>query len=197
MALRRIRIGIVAGIALFLFVFFVPVLPFTSAVNCTLPAGSEIPSSCFIAGGAYNSGYHSIGYQLTGWGATGSSGWWSEGYSPPMIADGPCDGGSCYLTSVGALLTVVLPLFVASSVLLAPEMIRLSRLTRTGFAALGASSVALTILILASMLQQMRLDADLALTGIFLGPVGLFMVEYAVTFRKTRPAPPMAFGQKY
>lgn len=183
MRLNRVRIAIVVAIATFLFIFFVPLVPFTTQVNCSLPSGAPIPTDCFATGGAYDSGYHSIGFQIAGWGASGTPNWWVQGYSPPLIADGPCNGGGCYLTSYGVLFTLVAPLLVVSSLLLGPEIVRLSRWTRAGFAATGAGSMVFALIIMATLFLSRSLDIDLALAALFLAPVGCFMVGYSVMFK--------------
>lgn len=175
MNLRFARIGTTIILLGFLLVFFLPLVPFTKAVTCNAPPGGFYFGCPPIPTGGSYSGYHSIGYLLTGWGASYSG--WLGGYVAPAVANGACPG--CYLTAFGVLLAVALPLVVAIAVFLSPEIVGLSKVTRIGFIAFGAFVVALSALLLISMIGQ-GFQLVFALLGAVLVPTGSAMVVYGL-----------------
>jgi hypothetical protein len=140
-----------------LFVFFVPLVPYTTPYRCdanSLGCGPESPRG-FITG------FNSLGLPLVHWGAS-SGGFLGGGtYNPPVITDS-LGGVSEQLTGFGALIAVVLPLIAACVGLLAPELVRKSRATRIGFIVFGALAFAFSILMVVS------LTASIALPGLLL-----------------------------
>lgn len=106
-----------------LFVFFLPIVYNSSMFQCG--AGTVCLSN--------RSGLQSIGYALFNWGAIYSFGYGASspmnGYFAPSL-----DG----LTSWAVLLIVVFPVTVATVTLLAPEIVRISRVARFGLVAFGA-----------------------------------------------------------
>jgi len=169
MGRRTVRLGVFLGLVGFLLVFFLPVLTYT------LP-----PSPCAgICIGIFPgfSGYQSLGFYITGWGAI--SGGWLEGYQPPAITY-DFGGGPSTLTALGAFFTVVLPTVVACVWLLAPELVKFSKISRIGFGVFGAAIFVLADLMLISMVQQAAFPWDIVLVGTFYGASGILMVMHAM-----------------
>jgi len=125
--MRSLRIGLVLGMVGFLLLFFLPVIPFTKTIqiSCVFSCPA-VPT-----GGSY-SGYNSVGYLFTGWGASYSG--WLGGYTPPAISLVSSDGPTT-LTAFGAFIAVVLPIIVISAGLLAPQIVGRSRAAKAGFVA--------------------------------------------------------------
>lgn len=98
------------------------------------------------------SGLMSFGYLFFHWGATysfepggpGPTG----GYFAPTVGD---------LTTFAVLITYVFPLVVACIGLLAPKIVRLSKITRIGFVAFGAFVFAMSVLLVLSMIPTLLL----------------------------------------
>jgi hypothetical protein len=124
------------------------------------------------SGGTY-SGYNSIGYLLTGWGA-GYSGW-QGGYLPPAITY-EMGGQLTTMTAFGALIGVILPIAIACVGLFAPEIVKLSRSSRASFSVFGAFVFVLWSLVIAS--DKPFLNPVYLLEGIWMVPIGVFMVAY-------------------
>ncbi len=146
MELRILRYGAAALILVALFFFFVPLVPFSAPYLCNnngWGCGPESPKG-FITG------FNSLGLQVVHWGAS-SGGFLGGGdYSPPVITE-IAGGPQNTLTAFGALISVVVPLIAACAGLLAPEIVRRSRVTRIGFVVFGAFVFAFSTLMVISM----------------------------------------------
>jgi hypothetical protein len=125
-----LRMGLVLGMVGFLLLFLLPLVPFTKTVQV-----SCVFSCPAVPLGDSYSGYNSIGYLLTGWGASYSG--WLGGYAPPAISL-VSSQGPITLTAFGALIAVVFPIAVVSVGLLAPQIVGRSRAARAGFVAFSA-----------------------------------------------------------
>jgi hypothetical protein len=117
---RMLGVSILFG---FIFVFSVPIVYVARMFQC---GGATM---CLVN----DSGLRSIGYALFGWGGTYSFGLGASsplnGYFFPTAADPwPIDG---------VLLMVFLPLMVVAAALLAPEIAKISRVTRLGLVGFG------------------------------------------------------------
>ena len=183
MNLRLVRVGIACVLAGFLLVFFLPVLPFTNAVNCNIPPGALYPSVCLNPSGAFYSGYQSIGHLLTRWGSVYSS-WYADsqnfgGYVSPAVSYG-LGIEVTFLSTLGFLLLFVFPAIVACVGLLAPEMVGFSRVSRIGFVAFGALTFIFSALLLASTLGQLVSSWPFLIVGVVLCPAGALMVSYGL-----------------
>jgi hypothetical protein len=109
-----IRIGMAVILLGFLFVFFVPVVYSSNLTDCKMPVYSGIsPGSCLVLSNP--AGLKAIATALFGWGATYGFG---EGYSASV------GWGTESLTTLGVLIFVVLPMTIASMLILSPEIIR-------------------------------------------------------------------------
>ena len=176
---RALRFGVVIVLSAFVFVFFVPILPFTQVVTptCSAPGPGGISFCSAMPWGGSYSGYQAIGFLLTGWGATYSG--WLGGYVPPPIS---FDFGSGYstLTAEGVVFSVLLPIAVVSIWLLSPELVKSSRVTRAGLGVFGLFLFALADLMMVSMVQQARFPWFYDLLGTFFGASGVLMVLYAM-----------------
>ena len=175
----NVRLGLVVFLVGFLFVFFLPLLPFTHVVTpaCS-PPGQGGMSWCtdMPFGGSY-SGYQSIGHFLAGWGATYAD--WLGGYVPPAISY-DLGGGYSTLTALSVTFSVMLPIAIACVWLLAPEIVKTSKILRMGFGVFGAALFALADLMLISMVQQASFPWLIGLTGAFFGASGVLMVMYSM-----------------
>ncbi|MBI3859204.1 MAG: hypothetical protein HY296_03045 [Thaumarchaeota archaeon] len=164
---RHLRIGASLVPFGFLVVFFVPILYDSTLFACRNPA-EACPSD--------PSGLESLGFRLFHWGGTYSlnTGWSDPtgGYSAPVLDS---------LTSFGVLLTLAFPLIVACAVLLAPEIVKVSKIARVGFVMFGAFVVSLSTLFLFSMIPT------LDLLGIALAPTGVWMLVYGLRIPIFRP----------
>jgi len=103
-----------------------------------------------------------LGYWFLNWGATYS---FELGYFAPPVGN---------LSSFGVLITYAFPLLVASVGLLGPEIVRISRVTRSAFAAFGAFVFAMSILFVFSG------TGSLVMLAIVLLPGGGVMFAYGV-----------------
>jgi hypothetical protein len=168
--MRRLRIGIAVSLVGFLALFFLPLIPFTRMIHASCVFScAPIPS-----GGAY-SGYDSIGYLMTGWGAIYSG--WMGGYIPPVVSY-DLSGELTTLTGFGALLAIVYPIAVGCVGMFGPEIVKWSRLSRVVFAGLGAFVFGFSSLILVS--EQPLLNPVFILEGAWLVPVGGLMIAYGM-----------------
>ena len=127
------------------------------------------------------SGLKSIGYTLVNWGGVYSFGGafqqlWGYAVLPEGFFTLP-DGSQ--LSTFGVLLSVALPIAVAGVGFLGPEIVKKSRVTRAGFTAFGAFILALSVLLLISMLTE-GLSLLPIVLGIILFPVGTVMVLYGL-----------------
>ncbi len=95
----------------FLFVFFLPIIHYTTPCF-----GSSFPSC---------SGYESIGWAVVGWGAYTIAN--TAIYSPPYIALSP----SYQFTSIGALLFAALPIFLIGIAFLFAELKKIVKSRQT------------------------------------------------------------------
>lgn len=125
-----LRTWLVLGMAGFLAFFFLPLIPFAKTLHfsCVFSCPPSPPGGSF-------SGYDSIGYLLTGWGASYSA--WLGGYLPPAISLSSSQG-PITLTAFGALVAVVLPIAVVSVGVLAPQIVRRSNAARVAFVTVSA-----------------------------------------------------------
>ena len=137
----------------FLFVFFVPFVYNATMFQCSNPAMLCLGNP---------SGLKSLGYLFFHWGGTYS---FELGYYAPTVGN---------LTTFGVLITYAFPLIVACVGLLGPEIVRLSRVTRIGFAAFGAFVFAMSVLFVLSTIPT------LVLLGIALVPTGGVMFAYGL-----------------
>jgi hypothetical protein len=101
-----IRIGMAAALLGFLFVFFVPVVYSSNLTYCQLHFYNAPPGACIAPSNP--GGVESIGTALFGSGAA-------------YLFEG---GYSVWGTGFGALILVVLPMTIASILLLSPEIVR-------------------------------------------------------------------------
>jgi hypothetical protein len=171
---RLVRIGIAVGIMGFLLMFFLPILPFARAGSGVCGAAGYGGFSLCTRGGAY-SGYQSIGLSITGWGALYSN-WFANsqnwgGYVAPIVGS---------LTTWGVLITFAFPLVITTVDLVAPEIVRASKLASYAFAALGGFTVIISVLFIVSMIST------LAVLGMLLSPVGVLMVIYGTPRARVR-----------
>jgi len=137
----------------FLFVFFVPFIYNATMFQCSNPAMVCLGNP---------SGLKSLGYLLFNWGGTYS---FELGYNAPTVGN---------LTTFGVLITYAFPLVVACVGLLGPEIVRLSKVTRIGFAAFGAFVFAMSVPFILSSIPTLQL------LGIALVPTGGVMFAYAL-----------------
>lgn len=114
---KRIRIGIASILFGFLFVFFLPLIPFKIAVSC--PA-------CNSPVGGYYTGYNSIGLEIFKWGASWQN--FGQYYTVPVIS---VSGG--VLSVGGVLFFLVLPASLIAAWIVIPELISGIRGFRLGF----------------------------------------------------------------
>ena len=140
----------------FLFAFFVPFIYNATMFQCSNPAMLCLGNP---------SGLKSSGYLLFHWGGTYS---FELGYYAPTVGN---------LTTFGVLITYAFPLVVACVGLLGPEIVRLSKVTRIGFAAFGAFVFAMSILFVLSTIPT------LVWLAIALVPTGGVMFAYGVDLR--------------
>ena len=159
---RTVRLGALLGILL---VFFLPILPYSQPVPTCLTI-CELPPAL--------QGYQSLGFFLTGLGAV----YW--GYAPQAMSYGFASDWVSAPSTAGVLLWDVLPIAVACVWLLAPEVVRFSRVSRAGFGTFGAALFMLADLMLISMLQQAAFVLPFALIGVFFGASGILMVMFAM-----------------
>jgi hypothetical protein len=122
-----------------------------------------------------------MGYILFHWGGVYSFGGafqqlWGYAFLPEGLFTLP-DGSQ--LSTFGVLLSVALPITVTGVGFLAPEIVKKSRVTRAGFTAFGAFILALSVLMLISMLTE-GLSLLPVVLGIILFPVGSVMVLYGL-----------------
>lgn len=101
----------------FLFIFFVPIVPYKILNDCVVLSGCPHLVSPHTI---YFTGYYSIGLSVFKWGASWSG--FLSYYSPPRIAIG-FGGSISQLTALGALLIVVLPLSLLAIALVSPEIV--------------------------------------------------------------------------
>ena len=169
--MRGLRVGIGVLAVAFMVVFFLPLIPFSTPVHvsCSFSCPGLPPP------GSVNSGYNSIGYLVTGWGAVYSG--WQGGYLPPTISY-ELSGELTTLTAFGALLAVVLPIVVCCVGLFSREIVKLSRVSRISFTVFGAFVFAFWSLIVAT--EQPFLNPVFLLEGIWMIPVGAMMVAYGM-----------------
>jgi len=129
-----------------LFIFFVPLVPYSIPYRCNnngFGCGPESPKG-FITG------FNSLGLQIVNWGASSGGFLGGGAYNPPVITD--AFGGVWeQVTGFAALISVVVPLIAACVGLLARELVRRSRATRIGFIVFGAFAFTLSILMVISM----------------------------------------------
>jgi len=170
MGSRTIRLGVSLGLAGFLLVFFLPVLPYTQLSG---------PPCAAICVGVFPgfTGYQSLGFYATGWGAI--SGGWFAGYQPPAVTY-DFGGSPSTLTAFGVFLAMVLPTVVACVWLLAPELVRFSKVSRIGFGVFGAAIFGLADLMLISMVQQAVFPWLFVFVGTLFGTSGVLMLMYAM-----------------
>lgn len=147
-----LRVAVALVLVGFLAVFFLPVVYDTNLYPCS--GGLMCLSN--------PSGLKSLGYWLFGWGGTYS---FELGYAAPPVGS---------LTTVGVLLFYVLPLVVACAVLVGPELVSMSKVTRTGFVAFGAFVFVMSVLFVLSMIPMV------ALLGIALALISGMMVVYGM-----------------
>ncbi len=144
----------------FLFVFFVPIIYNATMFQCSNPGEACLTNP---------SGLMSLGYLFFHWGATYSlePGWSGPtgGYFAPTVGN---------LTTFGVLITYVFPLVVACIGLLAPKIVRLSKVTRIGFVTFGAFVFGMSVLFVLSMIPT------LLMLGIVLLPTGGAMFAYGI-----------------
>ncbi|MDV3278541.1 MAG: hypothetical protein LYZ69_08805 [Nitrososphaerales archaeon] len=173
MRLKRLRIGIALILLGFLFVFFVPLVYDATMFQC-----AESSFVCLTN----PSGLKSLGYALFHWGGAYSFGEAGDsqllGYAflPEGYFSYP---GTSGLTSFGVLLLVAFPITVACVGLLAPEIIRKSRVMRIGFVGLGAVVFVLHALFFLSMISE-GFNLTVALLGAVLAATGGTMVLYGL-----------------
>jgi hypothetical protein len=136
-----------------LFVFFVPFIYNATMFQCGNPAMACLGKP---------SGLKSLGYLIFNWGGTYS---FELGYYAPPVGN---------LTTFGVLLTYAFPLIVACVGLLGPKIVRLSKVTRIGFATFGAFVFAMSILFVLSTIPT------LVWLAIALLPAGGVMFAYSV-----------------
>jgi len=153
--LRAATVMAVGAVVLFgfLFVFFVPII-----YNATMFQCSNSAMVCL----SNPSGLRSLGSLFFHWGGTYS---FELGYYAPPVGN---------LTTFGVLITYAFPLIVACVGLLGPEIVRLSKVTRIGFAAFGAFVFAMSILFVLSTIPT------LAWLAIALVPTGGVMFAYSI-----------------
>ena len=158
MSLRDLRILASLCTLGFLIVFFVPIFYNSMLFACRNPRVLCLSNP---------SGLESPGYLLLNWGATYSLGSnWSGptgGYSAPVVDS---------LTDIGVLLAYAFPLVVSSTALLAPEIVRISKIARISFVAFGVFAFVLSIGFLFSSFDP------LIITAIALEPIATLMVVY-------------------
>jgi hypothetical protein len=143
-----------------LFVFFVQFIPHHVTVSCPV-----VSYGCPTPGDFGN--YNSLGLAIFGWGAAYSFG--ASTYSPPLVNF--VSGGELNSMSLfGALISIIVPLIVASIGLLAPEIVGFSRPARVGLAGFGAAVFAFSIILLGSTLSP--LVPPLAIAGLVLAYEG-------------------------
>jgi hypothetical protein len=140
----------------FLFVFFAPFIYNATMFQCSNPAMACLSNP---------SGLKSLGYLLFHWGGTYS---FELGYYAPPVGN---------LTTFGVLITYVFPLMVACVGLLGPKIVKLSKVTRIGFAVFGAFVFAMSILFVLSTIPT------LVMLAIVLVPTGGVMFAYSVNPR--------------
>ncbi len=165
----KARLTIVLLLVVFLFEFFLPLVPYTGTMGCTVHSSYE-PCSQLMA---TFSGYHSIGYILTGSGASYAE--MLGSYIASNIAN---------LLSIGVLFLVAFPIIVACVGLLEPEIIRLSRFLRIGIVVFGASAVTfsgLALLTIASDIASIgMIGIGLAVSALALFAMGTFILGFDV-----------------
>jgi len=93
------------------------------------------------------SGLQSIGYDLFNWGGTYSFGYGA--YFLPTITIQLTD-----MSNFGVLLFLIFPLVVVSATLLAPEIVRISRVARFGLVGFGVFTITLSALVTAAAISQ-------------------------------------------
>ena len=164
MRTRTIRLGALLGILL---VFFLPILPLQ-------PPATICPFTYCIGILPSFQGYQSLGFFLIGLGAV------YGGYTPQALSYGFESEWVSTPSIVGVLLWDFLPIAVACIWLLAPEVVRFSKVSRSGFGGFGAALFLLADLMLISMLQQDAFVLPFALTGVFFGASGILMVMFAM-----------------
>ncbi|MDH2901802.1 MAG: hypothetical protein PXY39_12610 [archaeon] len=109
---KTIRMGVASFLFSFLFVFFLPLVPFKIAVPPCIVSGFGCPEMS----GSYYTGYNSIGSEIFKWGAS----WQNLGqyYVPPAISYNMSE-----LTAMGALFFIALPAILAGVWTISPEII--------------------------------------------------------------------------
>lgn len=156
--MRRVGAAVIAGLLVF---FFLPVV-----YNATLFACGNGAFACLTN----PSGLESLGYWVfhvgVVYGLEPNVGFASIGFSNLGF------GGD--LALFGVLLAYVFPSIVACVGLLAPEIVRLSKVTRVGFVGFGA------FVALFSVLFVLTWTLPLAILGIILVPTGTYMVAFGL-----------------
>ena len=119
MKVRQIRVGVAIFLVIFLFVFFVPIIPYKTPVIC--PIGSHC---LYVPPGTYNTGYDSLGLIVFKLGAS----WWSGAqwpyYLPLPSAMISLETSVDQLTGgLGSLFLAALPISLLVVVLISPEIV--------------------------------------------------------------------------
>jgi len=115
---RTLRLGIALTVALLIFIFFVPLVPYRTQVVCSSSFSCPLtPVSGFYTG------YNSLGSLFFHWGASLDTSFGDATYMPPSIWI--IIGGSLsQLTAFGVSMFILLPMAVFIATLLIPEELR-------------------------------------------------------------------------
>ncbi|TMI13866.1 hypothetical protein E6H33_09510 [Candidatus Bathyarchaeota archaeon] len=119
MQLRTLRLGIALTLALLIFIFFVPLVPYRTQAVCSSSFSCPLtPVSGFYTG------YNSLGLLFFHWGASLGTSFGDATYTPPIVMTtlGGSPGGSpSQLTAFGVSLFILLPIALLIATLLSPE----------------------------------------------------------------------------
>ena len=107
---RTMRLSIALAVALWVLIFFVPLVPYMIKEACTTPFCPLAPVDGFYAG------YNSLELQIFGWGASLDTSFSFE-YVPPIMSIAPGE----WLTAFGVWIFVLFPITLFIAGLLLPE----------------------------------------------------------------------------
>lgn len=114
MYFRTLRLGIALAVTIFVFTFFVPIVPYRTQAVCTSMFCGLTPI------GGFYTGYNSLGLILFHWGASLDTSFGDSTYVPPIVMM-TIGGEPSYLTAFGVSMFILLPLALLIATLLIPE----------------------------------------------------------------------------